>query len=145
MNNNYYINIYTKLALAISHARSLKLRLLSFSLMLLAATSATPRQQKQNSETAPQISVRLAIPRTTFTVGQPIAIRVHIVNVGSNPVLVPNNLSMSRNSDSHIHFELRDDHGRTSPSLEIIADRISPRVEAQPAVALMRSWLLLYP
>ena len=116
--------------------------------MILAASFTASGQENQIRNTEPQISVRLTIPKRTFTVRESVTVRIHISNVGNKPVIVgnlPSLSSMSRNAPSRIQLELRDKHGRSSPSVEFTDDKFSPRVEASPAIALLRSWLLLYP
>lgn len=114
-------------------------------MILLTVSFATSVQDKQSQNTPSQISVRLTAHKKVFTLGESIIIRVHVTNVGNDPVLVQNFLSTSRKTPSRIQFDLRDSHGRSSPSVEFTDDIFSPRVATSPAVALLRSWLLLYP
>ncbi len=118
---------------------------LSLLLIVLATSCVAAAQGDGAGNTAPQISVYLTIPKGTFSVGKPVIVKIHIENVGNKPVLVANFVSMSRNTNSHIEFRLKDTHGRMSSSLEAIADNFSSSVAASPANALLGSWLLLKP
>ena len=111
-------------------------------LMILTASFGLAQEDRPD-ERAPQISVRMALPKKVFTVGEILRVKVQISNIGNKPVLVSNILSMSPNSPSHIEFELRDDHGGVSPSLKMIADTFSSSETASPSSALLGSWLLL--
>lgn len=129
-------------------ATIVRLCLRNLPLVILAASFTASGQENPTRNTKPQISVRLTIPQRTFTVGESLKVGIHISNVGSKPVLVgnlPSFFSMSSDTPSRIQFELRDNYGRSSPSVKFTDDRFSPSVEASPAIALLRYWLLLYP
>ena len=120
---------------------------IGFSLLLvvLAIPRVIAAQGDGAGNTAPQISVHLTSSKRIFSVAEPIAIKIRIENVGDKPVLIANFVSIIRNMDSHIEFGLRDTHGRMSPSLEANADNFSSSAAANPANALLGSWLLLKP
>jgi len=114
-------------------------------LIVLATSSVTAAQGGAAGNTAPQISVHLTIPQRAFSVGESVPVKIHIENVGNKPVLIPNSVSVIHNTNAHIEVELRDTHGRLSPSLMATAENFPPRVPSSPAIALLRSWLLLWP
>jgi len=114
-------------------------------LLFSLAYPAIAKQKTATADQSPSITVQLIVPKKTFKLGESVPVTVYITNVGKTPVLIQNLLSTSHNSPSHIVFSLTDSNRRRSPSLELIGDRFSPRVEVSPAAALLRSWLLLWP
>jgi hypothetical protein len=119
-------------------------------LMFLSLTLGSPARQAslgQAEDTQrPQIAVRMSLTKRLFHVGEPVAIDVHVSNVGKAPVIVGNDVSVVSGAVSRLEFKLRDIHGHLSPATQMISDNFGSRpTNDDIATKLLASFVVLRP
>jgi hypothetical protein len=119
-------------------------------LVFLSLSPVSPTHQaspKQAEDTQrPQIAVRMSVLKRSFHVGEPVLIDVRVSNVGKEPVIVGNDVSVVSGAVSRLEFKLRDIHGHLSPSTQMISDNFGSRpTNDDIATKLLASFVLLRP
>lgn len=119
-----------------------------FSSLYICALTGLPlgaAREITSAENKSELSVTLSVSKKTNIVGAVLQVKVQISNEGSDPFLIPNSLSLSRNSTAHLEFKLRDQSGKESPMSDLIADNFTVQKSQNPSSALLGDWVLLRP
>jgi len=96
---------------------------------------------------AEPIEVRIALDHKEFHLGQPVELRLEISNIGREPLLIANSVSLFGNEDAFLEIELRGKKGLLSPHIGMSADRF-PQPEKNPkppSEIVLKSFLVLRP
>lgn len=93
------------------------------------------------------LDVRISLARRAFHLGEPIQLRLEISNIGHEPLLVPNSVSLLGNSDAFLEIELRSQKGLVSPHMGMALDCFPTPAKNKrpPSEIVLNSFLLLRP
>lgn len=93
------------------------------------------------------IKVEIALDRTEFHLGQPVKLGLEISNIGHEPLLIANSVSLFGNEDAFLEIELRGKKGLLSPHFGMAVDCF-PQPEQNPkppSEIVLKSFLVLRP
>ena len=113
--------------------------------MPLVFTSANSGQE--NVVPKRQLEVHIALNRAEFHLGEPIELKLEITNVGQEPLLIPDNVSLFGDADAFLELELHGKKGLVLPRMGWASDCFpTPEKESKaPSEILLGTFLLLRP
>ena len=109
-----------------------------FDLASFAQTDVVPKEP---------LKVRIALDHREFHLGRPIELKLEIFNIGRDPLLIANSVSLFGNSDAFLEIELRNQKGLLHPRLGV-ADDCFPSTTTNkkpPSEIVLKSFLVLRP
>ena len=92
-----------------------------------------------------QIKVHIALSRQTFHLGEPLDLRLEISNIGQEPLLIANSVSLFGNDDAFLEIELHGKSRLLSPHMGVAVDCFpTPEKNPKPASEIvLTSFLVL--
>jgi hypothetical protein len=71
----------------------------------------------------PEISVSMALAKKEFRLGEPMALRIEITNIGQKAILIPNHLSLFGGAGAYLEIELSNGNVLIPPHMNLVFDR----------------------
>jgi hypothetical protein len=115
------------------------LLLLQLGLLIAGQRNVVPADRD-----APKLVVTLAVDKATFVVNKPIPVHVRISNLGAEPILIGNDVSLGAGA-ANLELTLKDAAGRVFPQMRWMHDHFPSQVIPNTSTALLGSWMLLRP
>jgi hypothetical protein len=92
-----------------------------------------------------QLKVHLVLNKQKFRLGEPIELKVEVLNASQKPLLVANKIYLSSGSISYLELELSDSKAVIPPRRTIISDQFSPLEKKSASETVLNFFLLLRP
>jgi hypothetical protein len=131
--------------LEVLHIRYITILLYISTLVAFVAGSTAFGQSEVASQEP--IKVHIALGRKEFHLGERMELKLEISNIGHEPLLIANSISLYGNEDAFLEIELRGKRGLLSPHVGMAVDcfRTPEKNPKAPSEIVLKSFLVLRP